>query len=178
MKFAGRYLGLNSSWFQWIIFIAVTQQYCATHSDMKIEKQGSHSIHQSNASVSDMVRKISEYILGTFQVSEALDIKELTATVEATFTNLKYSSESGFADFSNSSSSSNSSYEYRIAFSFPDSFDSSKFRCLIATIVLRANIEHESSWWGLASSTTKDFSADISGLQLIVTSGFVAPART
>ena len=175
MKFAGRYLGLSSSSFQWAIFNSIVQKYCSSHSDLKIEKRGTKSIHQETASISDMVSKISRFILVAFEVSEALNIEELTATVESAFANLKNSSESGFATFNSSSNSSNNSFEYRIAFSFPHSLHPSKCRCLIVTIVLHANIQQESSWWGLSSSTTKDFSADVTGLQLEVTSGFKAP---
>ena len=154
------------------------QSYTSAHSDLKQEKFDGTSIHQGSASVSTMVDKISRYVSDTFQVSDAFDLKELTATVETTFTNLKTSTESGFADFSNSSTSSNSSYEYRVAFSFPHKSDSSKFHCLVATIILQANIKHESSWWGLVSSTTKDFSATITGMQLEVTKGFISPPRS
>ena len=111
----------------------------------------------------------------TFKVSDAFTQSELTETVKTTFTNLKESSDNGFAGFSTSSSATNSSFTYRVAFSFPKSGSLETFYSLVTTIQLHADIEHETSWWGLSSSTKKNFSATITGLELEVTNGFVAP---
>ena len=49
------------------------------------------------------------------------------------------------------------------------------FYTLVTTIKLEADIQNESSWWGLVSSSSQNFSADISAMELIVQKGFRNP---
>ena len=118
LKYVGYFLDIASTQFNWIPFIASVTMYGASHSDLRVDKLDLKSIHQGEASVSEMVNKIMSYISDTFKVKDGIDKQELTASVQYTFTNLKTSTEHGFADFSSSSTSSNSSYPYRVAFSF------------------------------------------------------------
>ncbi|KZT27159.1 delta-endotoxin CytB [Neolentinus lepideus HHB14362 ss-1] len=105
----------------------------------------------------------------------AVNVQELRATVYNTFTNLKWASSSGFADFSSSSSGSNSSWEYRTVYAYPKPGDPTKFLSMVTTIKLEANITTQSSWWGLVSSTTARFYANITAMKLSVTKGFKSP---
>jgi len=119
-----------------------------------------------------MVDAIVGYLYRAYSVY--LDVKEVTATVLATFTHLKTASSSGWADFSKSIHETNSSYEYRVLFdvrsNFPDTFWS-----IVTTIKLTADIETESAWWGLESSSTQKFSAEIETAQLFIRKGFKDP---
>ncbi|KAJ4491185.1 delta-endotoxin CytB [Lentinula edodes] len=96
-------------------------------------------------------------------------------TVLNTFTSLKWAGESGFADFSSSSTGMNSSWEYRITFSSPHPDSPNDFLSFVCTISLHADITNESSWWGLESSSRKCFGCDIFGYKFKVTKGFKDP---
>ncbi|TFK50724.1 delta-endotoxin CytB [Heliocybe sulcata] len=105
----------------------------------------------------------------------AVNVTELTANIYATFTNLQWAHSNGFADFSGSSTGTNSSWEYRTVYAYPKPGDPSKFLSLVTTIVLAANIQKETSWWGLVSSTRARFYGEIIAGKLLVTKGFRSP---
>jgi hypothetical protein len=123
-----------------------------------------------------MVDKIVKFLSGALGVvlSDS-EIVALTANVETTFTNLKVAKQNGWADFDQSSSGNNSSWQYRVLFAFPNPDLPNDFYSLVTTIKLEADIKEESSWWGLVSSSSRNFSAEITAMQLVVTKGFKAP---
>ncbi|EPQ55392.1 delta-endotoxin CytB [Gloeophyllum trabeum ATCC 11539] len=107
----------------------------------------------------------------------AADVSELRANVYTTFTNLQWAHSSGFADFSSSSSGSNSSWEYRTVYAYRQPGETNTFLSMVTTIKLEADIRSESSWWGLTSSTTARFCATIRAGQLRATKGFTDPIQ-
>ncbi|KAF8827801.1 hypothetical protein HHX47_DHR4000246 [Lentinula edodes] len=123
------------------------------------------------------VSDITDYIVYfvTQVVGVSMDASAIYDTVLNAFTNLKWASESGFADFSSSSTGTNSSWEYRITFSAPYSGSSESFLSFVSTIYLEADITNESSWWGLVSSSKQHFHCDITGLKFQVIKGFQDP---
>jgi hypothetical protein len=123
-----------------------------------------------------MVEKISNFLLESLGAElNASEIEGLKANIETTFTNLKTASSNGWASFSSSSNSKNSSWEYRVLFAFPNPDLPTDFYSLVTTIKLEANITEETSWWGLSSSTSKNFSAAVTSAQLVITKGFKDP---
>jgi len=171
MKFSGRYLDTDTNKFDWTNFKKAIDNYSGE--DLTFDLYKNTTINQSSATVKVMTDKIVAFLRDALRV--LIDATELAATIEATFLNLKEASEKGWANFSSSSSSQNSSYTYRVQFSFPNPNLPSDFYSLVSTIKLEANIKEESGWWGLTSSTEKNFAAIIDGLRLVVTEGFKAP---
>lgn len=174
IKFASYYADLHTGSFDWTGFNNTVDAYGHKHSDLSVVRSESGSFHQNNASVSDMVNKIVPFIMDKFHVSVAFDSSYMAGAIAGAFGNLKSSKENGFADFA-SSSSSHSSYTYRLMLHYPHDSDLNKSNFLITTITLGASIEQESSWWGLSGSIKSDFSADIIGRQLEVGKGFYSP---
>ena len=125
--------------------------------------------------VSIMVKDIVAFLKNALKVVvDAQFFEDLRATIEATFTHLKKASEDGWASFSHKTGASNSSWEYRLLFANPADELPDYFFTLVTTIKLTASIIEESSWWGLESSTSKDFSAAIDTMELVVRKGFKA----
>jgi len=177
MKFAGRYIRFGEGgvgWFDWLSFIMAVNNYKGD--DLKYDNIKTTTISQSESTVKTMVDKIVEYLVGVLRVDvDAATVNSLTATIQATFTNLKHNSSSGFLDFDTSSSGSNSSWEYRIYFVLPDPNHADSFYSLVTTIVLEANVTTKTEWWGLVSHTSRNFSATIAAMQLVVKKGFRDP---
>ena len=174
-KFSGTYVKLSSdnevASFDWAAFKGAIDAYKGD--DLSFDKFKVTTIARSEATVSIMVDKIAQFLLDALSV--IIDKTELAATIEETFTNLKSASSNGWADFSKSSTSENSSWEYRVLFSVPNPDLPDWFYTLVTTIKLEADIQNESSWWGLVSSSSQNFSADISAMELIVQKGFRNP---
>ncbi|TFK50726.1 volvatoxin A2 precursor [Heliocybe sulcata] len=178
MKFSGRYVKLENNeekkWFDWEGFHNAINNYKGD--DLTFDKYKSNKINQSEATVSTMVDKIVGFLKDALSVVlTEKDVLALKANIEATFTNLQEAKENGWADFSKSSSAENSSWEYRVLFAFPNPDLPSFFYSLVTTIKLEANIKEESSWWGLVSSTQKNFSSQIDAMELVVMKGFRDP---
>lgn len=170
MKYTGVYVHTESDkkWFDWKGFKKAVDNYQGD--DLTFDKFKSTTIARSEATVSIMVEKIVSFLLNALAV--VIDPTELRATIEATFTNLKEAKSNGWADFSKSSSSQNSSWEYRILFAVPNPDLAEFFYSLVTTIKLEADIQEESSWWGLVSSSSKNFSATIDAMELVVQKDF------
>ncbi|KAJ3814069.1 delta-endotoxin CytB [Lentinula aff. lateritia] len=144
--------------------------------DLTFDKYQNNTINQQSATVSIMVDKIVDFLRVVLSVAlSEEDISALSKNIETTFTNLKEAKDNGWADFSTSSSSSNSSWEYRVLFAFPNPDLPDFFYSLVTTIKLEADIQEESSWWGLESSTRKNFAATIDAMELVVLKGFKDP---
>jgi len=171
MKLSGRYLDPDSKKFDWTNFKKAIDNYSGE--DLTFDLFKNTTINQTTATVGIMVEKIVAFLRDALKV--LIDATELKATIEATFLNLKQASEKGWADFSKSSSSQNSSYTYRVQFAWANPNIPTDFYCMVSTIKLEANIKEESGWWGLTSSTEKNFAAIIDGLRLVVTEGYKAP---
>ncbi|KAL0060785.1 hypothetical protein AAF712_012428 [Marasmius tenuissimus] len=158
-SFAAHFLDLNEpKSFQWPEFLRGINEYRG--GDLTLDKFQSNSIHQQEATVSTMVERMVGFLRTVLSVAlRQEDIDALHKSIELTFTDLKTAKEKGWADFSGSSTSS----QLVLAVS------------LVTTINLEANIREEHSWWGLTSSTRRNFSAKIDAMQLIVIKGFRDP---
>lgn len=174
LKFASHYINPETASYDWTGFNSTVDAYAQNHSDLSVVRSESGSFHQGNASVSDMLNKIVPFIVDTFRVSVAFDSNALAATILAVFENLKSSKEMGFVSFA-STSSSHSSYTYRLTLEYPHGSDSNKSNFLVTTITIGTTIKQESSWWGLSKTIKKDFSADIIGRQFEVGKDFRNP---
>ncbi|KZT27132.1 delta-endotoxin CytB [Neolentinus lepideus HHB14362 ss-1] len=126
--------------------------------DITFDKYKTSVMNQSEATVVTMVDKIVTFLKDS----------------SWTFTNLNMVKEYCWADFAKSAHGS-SSWEYRMAVVFPNPDLPHHFYGAVTTIKLEANIQEESGWWGLSSSTSKNFSAHIDVLELVVEKGFRAP---
>jgi hypothetical protein len=176
MKFAGHYVKIegDSKSFDWQGFHQSVNNYRGD--ELTFDKLKDNTINQSEATVTVMVEKIVAFLKTVLNVVlSAADVASLTANIEATFTNLEVAYNEGFASFSKSSSSYNSSWEYRIVFAMPNPDLVNDFYSLVTTIELTADIKEKSSWWGLVGSTKKNFGAHITAMQLVVTKGFRDP---
>ncbi|KAI0827133.1 delta-endotoxin CytB [Trametes gibbosa] len=173
MKYTGNFVKVTNDKkaFDWAAFKNSVNAYKGD--DLTFDKFKESTIARSDATVKVMVDKIVKFLLEALAV--VIDAGELAATIEATFTNLKSAKSNGWADFNKSSTSSNSSWEYRIMFAVPNPDLADFFYSLVTTIKLEANIQEESSWWGLVSSSSKNFSAIIDAMELVVTKGFKNP---
>ena len=173
MKFSGNFVKVSNDKkaFDWGGFKNAVNAYKGD--DLTFDKFKENTIARSDATVKVMVDKIVKFLLEALSV--VIDAGELAATIEATFTNLKSAKSNGWADFSKSSASSNSSWEYRILFAVPNAELEDFFYSLVTTIKLEADITEESSWWGLVSSSSKNFSATIDAMELVVQKGFRNP---
>lgn len=128
--------------------------------------------------VFEVCQEILDWIVDALcnQLDIQVDENELRANVYSTFTNLKRTSENGFANFYSSSSGTNSSWEYRTVYAYRQPGESDKFFSMVTTIQLEADVESESWWWGLVGSTTATFEATITAEKFGVTKGFKDPA--
>ncbi|KZT27157.1 volvatoxin A2 precursor [Neolentinus lepideus HHB14362 ss-1] len=180
LKFSGHYVKLENNsekkWFDWKGFQEAINSYKGD--DLTFDKFKSNKINQSEATVSTMVDKIVAFLRDALSVAlSAKDVIALRANIESTFTNLEEAKERGWADFSSSSSGHNSSWEYRVLFAFPNEDLPNFFYSLVTTIILEADIKEESSWWGLVSSSKKNFSSQIDAMELVVMKGFRDPTN-
>ena len=171
MKFAGRYLNQENKSFDWKSFKAAIDDYDGV--DLTFDKYKNQTINQSTSTVDTMVTKIAQFLIDA--LGAVIDQQELTATILATFTNLKVNSESGFADYSKDAS--NTSFTYRIVFAIANKNIPSDFYSLVTTIKLTADIHEKSGWFGLTHSSSQNFAAEIDALELVVSEGFKAPPR-
>jgi hypothetical protein len=179
MKFSGRYVKIDKDlkWFDWKAFLAAINAYQGD--ELTFDNLKDNTINQQEATLDVMVDKIVKFLLNVLTIAlPGADVLALKAAIELTFTTLKAAKQIGFASFSKSSESHNSSWEYRLLFAVPNPDLKDDFYALVTTIKLSADIKEESSWWGLVSSSQKNFSANITAMQLVVTKGFKDPGNT
>jgi hypothetical protein len=205
MKFSGHYVIISGDkgWFDWDGFLNAVLNYRGGDLQIvpipnptlvrknpfpnarvirdgdivKVSSIGEHDTLQVSGIPEIALSVIVNWMVATLQnvFTVAINYQELYASVEATFTNLKWASESGFANFSSSTTGTNSSWEYRVVYAIPQNVPN-VFHSMVITIVLEADIRTETSWWGLESHTTARFFASITGLRLAVTKGFMDPS--
>lgn len=175
MVFSGRFVKVEDQkkWFDWPEFKAAIDNYKGD--DLTFDKFKNTTITRSEAKVTVIVDKIVKFLLDALSVS--IDVKELAATIEATFTNLKQAKSNGWANWSTSNVETNSSWEYRIAFAVPNPDLAEYFYTLVTTIKLEADIRDETGWFGLTSSSSKNFSTIIDAMELVVAKGFKGPSN-
>nr|1VCY_A Chain A, volvatoxin A2 [Volvariella volvacea] len=174
LKFSGKYLKLeqNKAYFDWPEFKTAIDNY--TGEDLSFDKYDQSTINQREQEVGSMVDKIAKFLRDAF--SAVVDLSKLGAIILNTFTNLEEESSSGFLQFSTNNVKKNSSWEYRVLFSVPFGDNApSYFYSLVTTILITADIEEKTGWWGLTSSTKKNFAVQIDALELVVKKGFKAP---
>ncbi|KAJ3867493.1 delta-endotoxin CytB [Lentinula novae-zelandiae] len=146
--------------------------------DLTFDKYQNNTINQQSATVSTMVDKIVDFLRVVLSIALSKeDINALATNIQTTFTNLKRAKDHGWADFSVNHSSSNSSWEYRVLFAFPNPDLPDFFYSLVTTIKLEADIKEESSWWGLQHSDRRNFAATIDAMELVVLRGFKNPLK-
>jgi hypothetical protein len=173
MKYSGNFVTVTNEKksFDWPGFKNAVNAY--TGDDLTFDKFSENTIARQDATVSVMVDKIVQFLSQALSV--VVDTDELAATIEATFTNLKEAKSNGWADFNQSNEATNSSWEYRVLFALPNPDLDTFFYSLVTTIKLEADIDEESSWWGLVKSSKKNFSATIDAMELVVMQGFKDP---
>jgi len=173
LKFSQRYLKLETDkkWFDWAGFKKAADDYPG--SDLVIAKFNQSTIIQQSQTASVMVDKVAKFLSEAFSAS--IDKSKIAAIILNTFTNLKEKGGSGFMQFSSNKEKNNSSWEYRVLFSVPFENDGAYFYSLVTTITITADVVEQSSWWGLTSSTSKNFGVEINIAELVVEKGFKAP---
>ncbi|KAF8657983.1 hypothetical protein AX16_002143 [Volvariella volvacea WC 439] len=174
MKMSGKYLKLehDKAFFDWPGFKNAIDHYSGE--DLSFDKYDESTINQQSQEAKLMVDKIAKFLHDAFAAS--IDMSKLAAIIMNTLTNLEEQSSSGFLQFSTDTVKRNSSWEYRVLFSIPfGEHAPSYFYSLVTTIMITADIEERTGWWGLTSSTKKNFGAEINALELVVKKGFKAP---
>lgn len=163
--------------FSWSQFKSAINDY--EGDNLTFDKFKTVTIPQNESTVGTMVEKITKYFVHGLNVTmDGNVIEALTSTIEATFTNLKETNFRSVTNFHESKNARNSSLEYRIQFAFPDPDLPDFFFTLVTTIRLRTHIIDEKWWWGLSTSSTREFSAEIDAIRLVVKEGFTAPVLT
>jgi hypothetical protein len=178
LKYANRFvdrLDNGAMSFNWPHFMFDMVAY--TKDDLKCGQSETRRFSQSNADAGTMLDNIADYMANSLRVQ--VDREALREKINATFTNLKTSSDSDFLHFHSSSSGTNSCWEYRVLFSIDSSFSQNpdRFHALVATIFLSADIFEEEEWWGLSREYRSDFSVEIRSVELLVRDDFNAPPR-
>ncbi|KAJ8077080.1 hypothetical protein PM082_001503 [Marasmius tenuissimus] len=174
-SFAGHFVeSREPKAFKWTEFKNSVDEYPGD--DLTFNKFKSSSIDRQEATVSDMAQKIVDALRLTISPNlTGENIVALYKSLEKTSTSLDVAKTSGWADFSKSSSGSESSWQYRVQFAFPNPDLPSYIYSLVTTIKLEADIKDEASWRGLQSDTKKNFSAEIEAIEFLVMKGFESP---
>jgi len=177
LKLCDRYVGLQKTqkggFFDWEGFKIAVDGYKGD--DLAFDKYNNNTINQSKATVTTMVDKITALVDLTISVSlSESEIAMLKADIKRTFMNLKMTSEYGWADFSKSTSG-HSSWEYRVLYMFPNPDLPNFLYGEVTTIKLEADIEEQSTWWGLEGSSSNNFAAKVDVMELVVMKGFKDP---
>lgn len=171
MKFSSQHLTVDgaNSFVDWSGFSKAIKEYKG--SDLALDRYEHTSINQQEQTVDTMVQSIVSYFADAFSAS--YEEKVLKAIITATFCNLKQKkSEGDFLSFGKTGGSNNQAFQYRLVFAVPMENSPSYFYALVTTIKVTADITEESSWWGLSSSTTKNFGVDIDAMELVVQKGY------
>lgn len=172
VKFSGACVkldsGENKRQFHWFEFKDSIDSYPGI--DIMLDKFESTTISPTGSTVAARAEKVAQFL--THAINTHIDQTELTAVIENTFTNLEAKSSDGFLDFSQSGNGQNSSWEYRLQLAFPNPNIPSSFYSTVTTIKLEANWSNKSDWRALDRSSTKDFSATIDAMRLVVEDGF------
>ena len=187
-KFSGRSVVVKKDWkgnqyftLNWEDLTTRVNNYQGD--DLAFDKLENHSISNQKQEVQVMVDKIVEFLKTALSVVLAdTEIKALAANILAAFTDLKQTESHDWASWSSEEHQSNSSWQYRLLYSVPmkdshDKIDPDYFYTLVTTTTLTADISTKSEWWGLEKTTTKNFSADISAMELVVKRGFKNPPK-
>jgi len=151
--------------------------------DLAFDKLKNNTISTGSQTVQVMVDKIVTFLKDALSIILAADeVKALAANILTAFTDLKDTESHDWASWSSEEHQTNSSWEYRLLYSVPmkDSngqIDPDYFYTLVTTTTLTADITTKSDWWGLDKTITKNFSAEISAMELIVKKGFKNPTK-
>ncbi|KAJ8077090.1 hypothetical protein AAF712_013963 [Marasmius tenuissimus] len=160
--------------FKWPEFLNKVNEYPGN--DLTLNKFKDDSIHRQEATVSDMAKKVADILRGVISVTSAeRDIVVLQENLENTFTSLDAAKASGWADFSKSSSGSESFWEYRFQFALPSQDLPDYLHLLVTTIKLEADIKDEASWRGLQGGSKKNFAAELRVMELLVNQSYKDP---
>jgi len=187
-KFSGRSVVVKKDW-KGTQYFALNWEDLTTRinnyqgDDLAFDKLKNDSISTQSQTVQVMVDKIVNFLKDALSiVLDASEIKALAATILTVFTDLKQSESHDWASWRSEEHQNNSSWEYRLLYSVPmkdshDKIDPDYFYTLVTTTTLTADITTKSEWWGLEKTTTKNFSADITAMELIVKKGFKNPTK-
>ncbi|KZT27163.1 hypothetical protein NEOLEDRAFT_1131171 [Neolentinus lepideus HHB14362 ss-1] len=99
---------------------------------------------------------------------------ELSTTITNVFTNLSWAHDNGF--LSSSSNGSNTAWEYRTVYGYPEEGEQSKFLSMVTSVTLSADVGKVSNL--LMNTTKAHFSSRIKVAKLKVTEGFHSPIHT
>jgi len=147
-----------------------------TDGTISFDKLTRNTINQSSNTVSTMMDKIVAFLAGSLDAAISDDDKnKMKTNIQTTFENLKEDTETGPLSFNKTVTGGNTSWEYRIMFAFPYPDVPEYFYCMPCTIELIANVTTRESWWGLKSETNKNFAANITAMQVVVSKDFVIP---
>jgi hypothetical protein len=172
MVFSGRYLRDKN--FEWSSFKQAINDLSTAQLTFDLEQED--NIVQNDRTVGTMLDRISAFLKTVLHAS--VDEASLKQKLESCINGLEKHSQNGFLQFSKSQDEKNTSWEYRVAFAVPTPGAQDAFAALVTTILITADFHDESSWWGLSSSHTANFGADIHAMRLVVGKDFVAPKLT
>ncbi len=143
---------------------------------LNLEDEDQNIFNQEKVDISSMVKRIVDWLHTKYNVLP--DVNQLREEVLTTFTDLEVANRSGWADFYKSHSGTNSSYEYRVVFGTPHPHTTESFSAVVITILMKADTESESFWWGLEKSTIQNFGAIVTTMKIHVEKGFKDPGSS
>ncbi|KAI1792745.1 delta-endotoxin CytB [Ganoderma leucocontextum] len=137
-------------------------------------KLESTSIANHTGSVADMAGRIAQFLYDTFSL-QGTNTEGLRAQIHAAFKDVGKAESSGW--FSSSTYEAHgSSWEYRIVFALQDPDRPDSFYTVVSTIKLTADIYDHKGWFGIGNETRHNFSADITGMELVVNRSYASSA--
>ncbi len=149
--------------------------------DFSFDKVNENTINTQVQKAEVMVSKIVDFLKVALGVIMSVDdVAALSKTVLNVFTNLQDAEHHDWASWSKTDDKKNSSWEYRLLFAVPMEDSNGKpdpdyFYALVTTTTLTSDILEKTEWWGLQKTTTRNFSAQINTVRLIVEKGFNPP---
>ncbi|CUA67909.1 hypothetical protein RSOLAG22IIIB_07595 [Rhizoctonia solani] len=179
MKFCGYFLDVETQHFDWVKFKDAIDM--RPDVDMAIEQYDHNTIVQHEETTEIMVSKIADLMMKVASIvidkvaSIVIDKVALAEIILNAFTSLAQKEDAGFAWYEKEGS--NTAFTYRLLFAVVNPNVPDDFYTLVCTIKLVADFQDKQSWFGLAKSTRKNFSAELNTMRLVVTKDFVAGPR-
>ena len=173
MTFAGHHVKGETRTFDWSSFKDSVDNRNST--DLTFDKFDNQNIHQSDSSVEAISNKVADYLYDALQVRVTANREELATKISSMFMDPEQKSKEGCLTFSESKDGMSRKWEYRFAFADSKGDAADYFATTLSTINLSEKIETKEPGWfppGRPKGTSKDFSASINAMQLVVQKDF------